>query len=559
MADMSFDVVFAGGGYGALMSAPYFCMNGMSVGIFEGLPELGGGHASDSMPVPGFTGNPHAHAMVAQLAPQLQDFKLWKYGGFLRLPEDILSYISREDRKGVKIKYAEKYNMEKGAGDFNYAIFEENYENLARMSKKDADICKDLVQKMLTGGWLYAVMMDWLNPPPPYGEQEWMEKLYTDKDCPLDPRLQYLTCAEISRELFEDRRFQMFFTRLNGMMGFWPDRLMSPLMVLLQASFALGLGGAGYWEGGTHQIVHVLQRLLGELGAKSYVDSEVDKIIVENGRAKGIRLANGAEIEAKKFVVTNVDPRQLTFRFLRDVNISELIKRKLRNLTGDVSTLFWGWIAHHEPAKYYAEEFCPGIGKSFSVVMGDDDMDYIEKLYRADNQAIRPGKWPSKMYFWAGNQTLHDPRMSPPGKYNTIIEELGPPASAMSEREWQQVKREVGPRMVEEWRKFAPNMTDDNIIGINIETPGDFVRRDSTMIEGSWQMGVSPAMHQWGRYRPIPEYARYTVPGVEGLYCTGIGWHSNFGSPAGFAYNMYKQCAWDHGLRQFWKEAGRDW
>src|SRR4030065_2546073 len=98
MADMSFDVVYAGGGYGALMSAPYFAMNGMSVGIFEKLPELGGGHASDSIPVPGFTGNPHAHAMVTQLAPQVQDFKIWKYGGILRLPRNIVDYVSREDR-----------------------------------------------------------------------------------------------------------------------------------------------------------------------------------------------------------------------------------------------------------------------------------------------------------------------------------------------------------------------------------------------------------------------------------------------------------------------------
>ena len=199
------------------------------------------------------------------------------------------------------------------------------------------------------------------------------------------------------------------------------------------------------------------------------------------------------------------------------------------------------------------------MGQNYCVVMGDDDMDYIEKEYRWDNQHIRPGKWPEKMYFWVGTQNIQDPRMAPPGKYNTIIEELGPPASAMNEREWQQVRREVGPRMIKEWQKYAPNMTDDNIIGIEIETPGDFTHRDKTMIEGSWQMGVSPAIHQWGRFRPIPEYSRYKIPGIEGLYCTGIAWHSNFGSPAGFAYNMYKQAEWDHGLREFWKEAGRDW
>jgi phytoene dehydrogenase-like protein len=154
---------------------------------------------------------------------------------------------------------------------------------------------------------------------------------------------------------------------------------------------------------------------------------------------------------------------------------------------------------------------------------------------------------------------MGDKRMSPEGKYNSLIEELGPPASAMNEREWHQVRREVGPRMIKEWQKYAPNMTDDNIIGIEIDTPGDFARRDQPCIEGSWQMGVSPIVSQWGRYRPIYEYSGYKVPNIENLYCTGIGWHSNFGSPAGFAYNMYKQCAWDNGLREFWKEAGRDW
>jgi phytoene dehydrogenase-like protein len=284
----------------------------------------------------------------------------------------------------------------------------------------------------------------------------------------------------------------------------------------------------------------------------------VDKIIVENGRTKGIMLEDGTQIEAKKFVVTNVDPRQLTFRFLRDFPLSDHIKKSVGNIIADAATLFWGNVAHHEPPQYIAEEFCPGIGDNYAVVMGDSEVDYLEKEYRYIHQHIKPGKWPERMYFWVCPISQFDSRMAPPGKHTTLIEELGPPASAMTEREWHQVRREIGPRMIEEWRKFAPNMTDDNIIGVGIETPGDFARRDSCIVEGSWQMGVAPMISQWGRFRPIPEYANYKVPGIDGLYCTGIGWHSNFGSPAGFAYNMYKQCAWDHGLREFWKEAGRD-
>jgi phytoene dehydrogenase-like protein len=328
-------------------------------------------------------------------------------------------------------------------------------------------------------------------------------------------------------------------------------------MTLLQAAIALGLNGFGYWEGGTHQVAHALQRVLAHWGGKAYVNHEVDKILIENGRARGIKLVDGTEIEAKKLVITNVEPRQLTFRFLRDFPISDFIKRKVNNIQYDNATLFWGNIAYHERPQYIAEEFCPGIGTSMAVIMGDGDIDYLFKDYRYHTQNIRPGQWPGKMYFWESPISVYDERMAPPGKHNSLIEEYGPPASAMNEREWLQVRREIGPRMVAEWRKYAPNMTDDNIIGIEIDTPGDFNRRDPSVYEGSWMMGVAPTVSQWSRYRPISEYANYKVPGIDGLYCTGIGWHSNFGSPGGFAYNMYKQAAWDLGLREFWKEAGR--
>jgi len=45
--------------------------------------------------------------------------------------------------------------------------------------------------------------------------------------------------------------------------------------------------------GGTHSITHALLRAFQKFGGEFYVLSEVDKIIVENGAAKGIRLTNG--------------------------------------------------------------------------------------------------------------------------------------------------------------------------------------------------------------------------------------------------------------------------
>ena len=100
-------------------------------------------------------------------------------------------------------------------------------------------------------------------------------------------------------------------------------------------------------------------------------------------------------------------------------------------------------------------------------------------------------------------------------------------------------------------------MTDDNIIGIEIDSPWDCAHRHLNYYDGSWAGGVGHTSYQWGRFRPIPEFSQYQVPGIEDLFLTGMTYHSASGSPGGFAYNTYKKAAEKMGLRKFWEEAGR--
>ncbi|MCB0145963.1 MAG: phytoene desaturase, partial [Caldilineaceae bacterium] len=64
--------------------------------------------------------------------------------------------------------------------------------------------------------------------------------------------------------------------------------------------------GIHYALGGTGAIVEAFDRLLAELGVAVHLNAEVAEILVENGRATGIRLADGAVHRADN-VVANAD------------------------------------------------------------------------------------------------------------------------------------------------------------------------------------------------------------------------------------------------------------
>ena len=60
--------------------------------------------------------------------------------------------------------------------------------------------------------------------------------------------------------------------------------------------------------GGTCEMGNTLVRGLEKFGGKIQLNAHVDEILVENGRATGVRLKNGNVVTAKKAVVSNATP-----------------------------------------------------------------------------------------------------------------------------------------------------------------------------------------------------------------------------------------------------------
>ena len=81
-------------------------------------------------------------------------------------------------------------------------------------------------------------------------------------------------------------------------------------------AFALEAAGAPVVKGGAYKAVKAFEALIAEQGGEVRTGADVDEILVSNGRATGVKLANGDVIEARQGVICSVTPTQLYERLL---------------------------------------------------------------------------------------------------------------------------------------------------------------------------------------------------------------------------------------------------
>ena len=550
MGDASYDAIVVGGGHNGLVVACYLALNGMKVGVFEEKWELGGGVCSEEYTAPGFISDPCATSMRFPYHPPFKDLNLADYGLRFVFPRNNGSIIF--DNEDYIVSYP-SYSVDGKTGDLTYipGAIEDSYKQIAKYSERDAETALKMHEKY-DKYWKEKANMSLLNPPPPPGEKDPLEELLEDPVNGIDPRHQLMNIAEVAYDLFESSQMRVYFMRQTASStGSLPYLVMPLLAYVFSVSHLIGGSPVGVTVGGTHTITHALQRFLSSHGGEFWVLSPVDKVLIENGTAKGIRLVDGTEIEAKKLVVSNLDTHQTIFRLIGEEYVSEEIRRKVKNLDSSAGCLWWGSLALHERPKYKVEAIEPDVITIRSYLC-PNDADYVRYRYQAE---IFSRGFPSKMCIHPYHHSSFDPTRAPNGKYEIHFEEYAPPASFFTLREWLSLKKEFTEHLLKQWQIYAPNMTWDNIIGIHYNCPYETRMRNSAMPEGSWlHITWNPA--QAGRNRPIPELSRYRMP-IKNLYMASGSCHS-YGTVTGDpGYNCYKIIAEDFGLEKGWEKAGR--
>jgi len=277
--------------------------------------------------------------------------------------------------------------------------------------------------------------------------------------------------------------------------------------------------------------------------------AEVDRILVDDGRAVGVRLGDGTEIAARRAVASTVSVEQTFLEFLDSSATSEEFAHKVKtDVVHKDWTLFSVHLALSELPEYDAAEFDPDVNRAWVVNLGHDSLESLN----ADWATIRAGGLPEPKPNAAVN-SLYDPTDAPDGCATGLLRQFAPFALADGgEGAWERAGRWYGQHCLDAWRRYAPNLSDDKVLDWAVDTPLDITRKLVNMPHGDWMMGEVSLANMLDT-RPLPELGQYRTP-VEGLYMAGSTQHPHGYITFGPAYNALQVMADDLGVEKWWRE-----
>jgi len=277
------------------------------------------------------------------------------------------------------------------------------------------------------------------------------------------------------------------------------------------------VGAWGFARGGMGAITQALGASLRASGGSIRASAPVEKIIVRNERAVGVKLAGGEEIFAP-LVVSNMDVRRTFLKTMDEKDLPSDFLRQVRNfkIRGSSGKLN---IALDALPSF------PAIPPGSPCIRGDlhvtDTIDMVERAY----DDWKEGRWSQAPYIDMLIPTQIDPTMTPNGKhYMSVFVQYCP--YRLADGEWTPEKRNAfGDTVIDTIARQSPDFK-KLILHAEIRTPWD-IENEVGLTEGNIFQGEL-TLDQLLFNRPIPGYAQYRSP-VKGLYMCGSSTHPGGG------------------------------
>lgn len=196
--------------------------------------------------------------------------------------------------------------------------------------------------------------------------------------------------------------------------------------------------GTYYALGSFQTLADALAAAVSENGGEVLLGSEVTKIVVDDGRAAGVRTADGRVLSARA-VISNADAYQTFGELLGWELIPDRLRQRLvRGALAPSAFALYG-VLHADPAGL-------GLGhENFVFNSWDHDETW------ADIQQSRPGG------IWLSVPTIVDPSLAPPGTHLAIVTSLAP---ARADGSWRDARDSYAAALLAATDRGIPGVRD---------------------------------------------------------------------------------------------------
>ena len=519
-----FDAIIIGGGHNGLVCAAYLAKAGRKVCVLERRHVLGGCATTEQI-WPGYKVSTAAYVISLFLPQIIRELKLKRYGLTI-LPRSPSSFTPLPDGRSLLM-----------GPDADLCRRE-----ISKFSAADADAYPKYNAFLERVAAVLEPILSQAAPDPLPLPEEWrniglgkrirdgkkMWSLYRalgalGADLPRTVELMTGAARPILDRWFESDALKATLAT-DAIIGAFLS-ISSPGSAYVLLHHVMGeAGGArgvwGYVQGGMGGLANSLAKVCGDLGVEIRLEAPVRHIVTNGGRATGVRLEDGAHIDAK-VVASSVDAHLTFEKFLTPAELPEFFRDAVARIDYSSASAKIN-LALAEPPRFTCMADAPGVvGPHHHGTMHiGPSLEYLERAYD-DAKYGRPSERP---ILEITMPTSVDRTIAPPGKHILSMFVQYAPYKLASDN-WDNIKESFADRCIETLAEYAPNVP-RAIEHRQVLSPLD-LERTFGITGGNIMQGAMNA-HQLFCFRPVAGWADHRTP-LRGLYLCGAASHPGGG------------------------------
>jgi phytoene dehydrogenase-like protein len=304
-------------------------------------------------------------------------------------------------------------------------------------------------------------------------------------------------------------------------------------VLLLNAAVDPAPGGSSVTvKGGPGVLTHAMADAARHAGAEIRTSAGVAQVTIRDGRATGVILEDGTELQARA-VISNADPRRTFLDLVDPIELEPGFLTRVRN--------------YRSPGSVAKINVALSALPTFRGVTNPSDLkgriqigpgiDYLERAF----DASKYGEISPEPYLDITFPTLHDPSLAPAGAHVMSIYVQFAPYKLSHGRSWADASTELSRVVRNTLAHYAPGI-EPLVLHEQIVTPRDL---EATYgLTGGHTLHGEPSLDQLFTMRPILGWAQYRSP-IQHLYLCGAGTHPGGGVTGGSGQNAAREIVKD--------------